>query len=131
RPESLRLARYATQIGRPRDYLDELASIVERVAHESNRRLAEVVSAVEMDDAQRTELAEVLSRVTGRPTEVRVNVDPSILGGFVATIGDTVVDGSVRHRLDLLKDRLTLPAPTLGVPDPEESSGTDTTGEPS
>ena len=46
--------------------------------------------------------------MAGQRVEVRVVVDPSVLGGFVATIGDTVVDGSVRHRLDLLKERLVL-----------------------
>jgi F-type H+-transporting ATPase subunit delta len=37
---------------------------------------------------------------------VKVNVDPSVLGGIVATIGDTVIDGSVRRRLDQLKENL-------------------------
>jgi F-type H+-transporting ATPase subunit delta len=125
RPETLRLAAYATQIGRPRDYLDYLSSIVDRVALESNRRLAEVVCAIEPDDAQRAHLADALSRVTGRPTQVRVSVDPSILGGFVATVGDTIVDGSVRHRLELLKDRLTLPAPVLGGTRPDSAADSD------
>jgi F-type H+-transporting ATPase subunit delta len=136
RPEALRLAGYATQIGRPRDYLDHLSSIVDRVALESNRRLAEVVSAVELDNEQQAQLADALAHVTGRPTQVRVTVDPSILGGFVATIGDTVVDGSVRHRLEILKDRLTLPAPALGGPDPDRpgadsAGGPNSTGDPS
>ncbi len=33
-------------------------------------------------------------------------VDPSVLGGLVATIGDTVIDGTVRHRLDQLKEQI-------------------------
>jgi F-type H+-transporting ATPase subunit delta len=37
---------------------------------------------------------------------VKVVVDPNVLGGVVARIGDTVIDGSVRHRLDQLKERL-------------------------
>ncbi len=123
RPETLRLATYATEVGRSRDYLDHLQAIVDRVGLETNRRLAEVVCAVEIDDDQRDRLADALSRVTGRPTEVRVSVDPEILGGFVATLGDTVVDGSVRHRLELLKDRLTLPAPRLGGGDVEPDTG--------
>ena len=37
---------------------------------------------------------------------VRVVIDPSVLGGLVAQIGDTVIDGSVRRRLDLLKQAI-------------------------
>jgi F-type H+-transporting ATPase subunit delta len=112
------LASYATQVGRPRDFENILAHLVDRVAAESNRRLASVRTAVDLDDSRRAQLAGVLSRLAGRAVDVRVTVDPTILGGFVATMGDTVVDGSTRHRLDLLKARLDMPEsdPTLGEP---------------
>jgi F-type H+-transporting ATPase subunit delta len=107
--ETTRMAAYATQIGRPRDYEELLAHLVERLAAESNRRVADVRAAAELDDEQRRHLGDALSRVTGRPVEVRVSVDSVLLGGFVATIGDTVVDGSTRHRLELLKERFDMP----------------------
>jgi F-type H+-transporting ATPase subunit delta len=107
------MAAYATQVGRPRDYTSLLGELVERVAEESNRRVAEVRAAVDMDDGQRRRLGEALKRLTGRDVDVRVAVDRSVLGGFVATIGDTVVDGSARHRLDLLKERLVAAEPTI------------------
>ncbi len=103
-----RLAAYATTIGRPRDYLALLAAIIARVAAETDRRIAEVRAVVELTDEQQGRLATALSRIVGQRVEVRVVIDPSVLGGFVATIGDTVVDGSVRHRLDLLKERLVV-----------------------
>ena len=103
------MAAYASTIGRPRDYEDLLEALLTRVAAESNRRLAEVRSAVDLDDAQQRELAGALSRAVGHDVEIRVTVDPSIVGGFVATIGDTVVDGSARHQLELLKERLVMP----------------------
>jgi F-type H+-transporting ATPase subunit delta len=106
---SVRLAAYATQVGRPRDYEALLSHLVDRVAAESNRRLAEVRVPIELDDDRRQQLAEALRRVTGHPVDVRVTVDPTVLGGFVATVGDTVVDGSTRHRLELLKERLSMP----------------------
>ena len=59
-----------------------------------------------LDDEQRRRLAEALSRATGKQVEVHVTVDPDLMGGIVARIGDTVIDGSVRHRLDTLKERL-------------------------
>jgi F-type H+-transporting ATPase subunit delta len=108
-PTTVQLAAYATYVGRPRDYEALLAHLVERVAAESDRRLADVRAPIEIDDGRRRHLAEALSRVAGHTVEVRVTVDPAVLGGFVATIGDTVVDGSARHRLDLLKERLLMP----------------------
>ncbi|MGH9057252.1 MAG: F0F1 ATP synthase subunit delta [Acidimicrobiales bacterium] len=108
-PATTSLAVYATQVGRPRDFEALLAYLVDRVASESSRRLAEVRAAIDLDTEQRQHLASALSRVAGHAVDVRVTVDPSILGGFVATIGDTVVDGSTRHRLELLRERLDMP----------------------
>jgi F-type H+-transporting ATPase subunit delta len=107
-PATTRLAAYATTIGRPRDYLDLLQSLIARVAAESHRRVADVRAVIDLTDDQRERLAAALSNIVGQPVEVRVTVDASVLGGFVATIGDTVVDGSVRHRLEVLKERLAL-----------------------
>jgi F-type H+-transporting ATPase subunit delta len=106
---AVRLAAYASRFGRPRDYLATLNWLVERVAAEADRRVAEVRSAVELDDDQRHRLSQALARITGRDVEVRVSVESDLLGGFVASVGDTVVDGSARHRLELLKERLSLP----------------------
>jgi F-type H+-transporting ATPase subunit delta len=108
-PTTTRLAAYATTVGRPRDYEILLSHLVDRVAAESNRRLATVRSAVDLDEERRGHLADALSRVAGHAVDIRITVDPAVLGGFVATIGDTVVDGSTRHRLDLLKARLDTP----------------------
>lgn len=111
------LASYATQVGRPRDYESLLGFLVDRVASENNRRLADVRAPVELDESQRGQLAGALSRLVGRNVDVRVTVDKAVLGGFVATIGDTVVDGSARHRLEILKERLVLPEATLTTGD--------------
>ena len=118
-PTTVRLAAYATQVGRPRDYESLLGLLVDRVAAESDRRIGTVRTAVDLDDERRRQLANALSRVAGHGVDIRVTVDPTVLGGFVATIGDTVVNGSTRHRLDLLKARLDTPEADL------------TTGEPS
>ena len=68
--------------------------------------MAEVRSAVALDESQQQRIAEALARATGKRIEVKVVVDPSVLGGLVATIGDTVIDGSVRHRLEQLKETI-------------------------
>jgi F-type H+-transporting ATPase subunit delta len=95
-----------------------MAHLVDRAAEESNRRLAEVRVPVELDDTQRQHLAAALGRIVGRNVEVRVTIDPTVLGGFVATIGDTVVDGSARHRLELLKERLVMSEAEITIGDP-------------
>jgi F-type H+-transporting ATPase subunit delta len=107
--ESVSLATYLTKVGRPRDYEDLLGGVIDRVASECNRRLADVRSALPLDEEQERNLAWALSRMLGRDVEIRVTVDPSVVAGFVATVGDTVVDGSARHQLELLKERLVLP----------------------
>ena len=47
-----------------------------------------------------------LKQATGKDVDVRVTVDPSVLGGIVTTIGDTVIDGSVRSRLAQVKSHI-------------------------
>jgi F-type H+-transporting ATPase subunit delta len=87
---------------------NDLAAIVDRFvelsAGEREYAVAEVRSAVPLDDSQRARLAEALSKATGKAIDVKLVVDPKVMGGIVARIGDTVIDGSVRHRLDQLKE---------------------------
>jgi F-type H+-transporting ATPase subunit delta len=109
--ESQRLAAYAALVGRPRDYLLLLDGIVERVAKEAHRRVADVKSAAEMTEAERSRLAAALTRFVGYPVQVRVTPQPDLLGGFVASVGDLVVDASLRHRLEQAKELLGAPAP--------------------
>jgi F-type H+-transporting ATPase subunit delta len=82
---------------------DELARTAER---ESKRELGEVRSAVELDSAQKDRLAQALSKATGKNVAVKVIVDPSVIGGVVARVGDVVIDGTVRRKLELLKQHL-------------------------
>ncbi|MGH9105946.1 MAG: F0F1 ATP synthase subunit delta [Acidimicrobiales bacterium] len=117
-PESARLASYAARVGRPRDYLLLLDRLVQRVAREADRRVADVRSAVEMTEAERSRLAAALSRLTGYQVEVRVSAEPELLGGFVATVGDTVVDASLRRSLERARELLTAPGPAPGSPAP-------------
>jgi F-type H+-transporting ATPase subunit delta len=55
---------------------------------------------------QRASSSKNLEVATGKQVNLKVVVDPSVLGGLVATVGDTVIDGTVRTRLDQLKARL-------------------------
>lgn len=87
--------------------LPALASaLAERAASSRNRRVAEIRSAVPLDDATVDRLAEALGRVTGARLEVKTVVDPSVVGGVVARVGDTVIDGSIASKLDSLRQAL-------------------------
>jgi F-type H+-transporting ATPase subunit delta len=108
-PLTLRLVRYSVRTGRGRDLVSTLDWLVDRAAAERNLRVADVRAAVDLDEDQRSRLAESLSRVVGRSVEVRVAPDPSLIAGMLAVVGDLLVDGSVRHRLDQLKIDLTKP----------------------
>ena len=68
--------------------------------------IAEVRSAVPLTDEQRTRLASALKASTGKDVEIKVVIDPTVLGGVITQIGDTVIDGSVRHRLQRVRETL-------------------------
>jgi len=70
-------------------------------------RPAEIVTARELNADERGELVAELARVAGAKIDPRFKLDATILGGAVVRIGSTVYDGSVRGRLDRLKEELT------------------------
>jgi len=89
--------------GRSRDLSGIIAELVRLSAAEANKEVAEVRSAVPLTDDQKARLADALGKATGKQVEVKVVIDPTVLGGLVAQVGDTVIDGSIRTRLDQLK----------------------------
>lgn len=68
--------------------------------------VAEVRSAVQLDDDQQQRLARALSQSTGMNVEVKVVIDESVVGGIVAQVGDQVIDGTVRSKLEHLRETL-------------------------
>ncbi len=88
----------------------ELGRIVEELARLAAERrqhvVAEVRTAVPLDDASRDRLAAALSRATGKTVEVKVVIDRSVVGGVVAKVGDAIFDGTVRSRLEEARERL-------------------------
>ncbi len=92
--------------GRARDLTGIADELVALGAAEGGRDVAVVRSAIDLTDDQKARLATALQQAVGRPVDIRVVIDPSVLGGLVAQVGDTVIDGSVRRRLDLLKQAI-------------------------
>jgi len=74
---------------------------------EAGRTRAEVVSAGPLDEDQCERLRRALSARTGREVQLDVKVDPSLLGGVIASVGTLVFDGSLRTQLDQLRASLT------------------------
>jgi len=89
--------------GRSRDLPAIIDELVKLSAAEGNREVAEVRSAVDLTDDQKQRLAAALEAKTGKKVELKVIIDPTVLGGLVAQVGDTVIDGSVKTRLQQLK----------------------------
>jgi F-type H+-transporting ATPase subunit delta len=105
-PTTTQLVSMVVGSGRGRDLPAIIDKLVARAANSKNLSVAEVRSAVALTDDQQDRLKAALANATGKQVSVKVIVDPSILGGIVATVGDTVIDGSVRTRVEQLKSRL-------------------------
>ncbi len=67
---------------------------------------AEISSAVELSAAQKKKFAQTLERITGKKIEAKYSLDPTLLGGAVVRVGDTIYDGSVRSSLNEMRARL-------------------------
>lgn len=68
--------------------------------------IADVISAVPLDEAQQRKVIAGLSKMTGKTIQMRLREDPGILGGLVTRIGDELIDASVATRLSDLAERL-------------------------
>ena len=90
--------------GRGSDLVRIIEAAVERSAGLRNKAVAEVRSAVALSEDQEQRLAEALQRATGKDVTVKVILDPTVMGGLVTRIGDEVIDGSVRTRINQLRE---------------------------
>lgn len=77
--------------------------------------VAQVTTAIPLDDTLRAQIAAQLGRLTGKSIQLQERVDPAILGGAIARVGDTLIDGSLRRRFELLRQQIA--AGNLGGPD--------------
>ena len=71
-----------------------------------NQAIAEVTTAAPMDERQLGQVRQALEHRTGKTILMQTKVQPEILGGVIARVGDQVIDGSIRHRLATLKQQL-------------------------
>jgi F-type H+-transporting ATPase subunit delta len=98
------LVSLAVATGRVKELSDIVDRLLTLTASAGNRVVAEVRSAVELTEDQKQRLAASLKASTGKDVDIVVIIDPSVMGGVVTQIGDTVIDGSVRARLSKLRE---------------------------
>jgi F-type H+-transporting ATPase subunit delta len=103
---SAALASFVVAAGRASELPAIVDRFVELSAAERRRAVAEVRSAIALSPEQVDRLRLALNHATGKEVEVKVVVDPTVLGGLVAKVGDIVIDGSVRHRLEQLREQI-------------------------
>ena len=92
--------------GRGGDLGASVSAFSNAAAAASGNRVAVVRTAVALTEDQKARLGQALSAKAGAPIELENIVDPEVIGGAVTTIGDTVIDGSLRTKLNQLNDAL-------------------------
>src|SRR5436309_3955861 len=121
-PTSLNLALLVVQ----RELVDLMPNIAREleqfVLDYKNEAIADVTTATRIDDAQLTQIKQALEKRTGKTIIPRARVQPDILGGVIARVGDQVIDGSVRSRLAALRQQLLKSALSSGINLPFEVS---------
>ncbi len=87
-------------------HLGDIATKLAALAAEAEGEVvAEVRAPLDLDPDQIDRLTAALSKATGKRVQVKVIVDPSVIGGVVAKVGDTVLDGSVQNRFTELREQ--------------------------
>lgn len=69
---------------------------------------AEIISAIPLDDLERNKIVARLEQIVGNKVKAEFTVDENILGGFVARIDGSLIDGSIKNRLDSLRNSIGL-----------------------
>ena len=105
--ESISLVLLMVRRGRPRAIARMTEHFASLVRRERGVALAEIRTALPLDEAQRTAVTDRLGELTGDEIEINEVVDESLIGGITVRIGDRLYDASVRNRLERLRARLT------------------------
>ena len=105
-PLTVNLVDFVVSAGRASDLPAIADRVSARAASARQKAIAEVRTAVELDASTIERLTTALNLATGKDVEVKVVVDPTVIGGVVARVGDLVIDGTVSHRLQQLRETL-------------------------
>lgn len=106
-PPAVNLLLLMVRRGRPGAIEPTIAHFTELLRRHRGVALAEVRTALPLDDGERADIAARLRTLTGSQVEMQETVDPDLIGGIAVRIGDRLYDASVRSRLERLRARLT------------------------
>ncbi len=105
--EALNLVLLMVRRGRPRAIPRMVEHFAALLRRERGVALAEIRTALPLEETQRTAVTERLTELTGDRIEINEVVDEALIGGITVRIGDRLYDASVRNRLERLRARLT------------------------
>ncbi len=89
------------------EYLQAMAKEYERLVKEDRGILqARVTTTRALDPLFRDRLREELEKTSGKKIEMVLRIDPQIIGGIIVILGNRIIDGSIRHKLDELKEEM-------------------------
>lgn len=71
-----------------------------------NQSEVEITSAVDLDDSQKKEIEIRLEKMIGKKVIPHFSIESEIIGGFKARVGDTLIDATLKHQIELLKKKL-------------------------
>ena len=100
RTTTVRLVDVALRGFEGRNFAASLSRMVELAAERRDRQIAYVTVATPLTDAEESRLTARLAEMYGRPVEIKVTVNPHVLGGVSVRIGHDLYDGTVRRRLN-------------------------------
>ncbi|MDA0181501.1 ATP synthase F1 subunit delta [Solirubrobacter phytolaccae] len=80
---------------------------LDRLWRQENKRLpVQVTSAVELDQATVNQIGDRIAQQTGQKIDLSASVEPEILGGIVVRVGNSILDASIRNRLEQLRKQV-------------------------
>jgi hypothetical protein len=105
-PEALNLALLLVERGLV-DLAPRSGSEYEKLYNDyRGQAVAQVTTAIPLDEELRAGISRELQEITGKKILLQERVDPSILGGAIARVGDTLIDGSLKRRFEVLREQI-------------------------
>ncbi len=88
------------------DISDEYQQLLDEYRGIEGAEVAEVITAIPLDDEERLKIGERITEIVGKPVMLKSKVDPTVIGGVIIRVGDKLIDGSIRSKLTALRKEL-------------------------
>ncbi len=88
------------------DIAEEYQALVDNYRGIEGTEIAEITTAIPLDDDYRLKIAQRITEIIGKPVLLKPKVDPAIIGGIIIRVGDKLIDGSIRSKLVALRKDL-------------------------